>query len=102
MKEATIKEPQTLDMLAQIYKNKGKKSTIIEAIVTSSAVINERVYVQQVSAERKLVISKWVKNVKVVRFTAEEWLILRGHLTGSAAAIEAARALSVSSSDRKV
>lgn len=78
MKKATIKCIEVCDRLATTYDDKEQLDTIIEVIVSTSATIGDRVRLPELDAERSVIKSRWVRSVKVVHFTAAEWLYLRG------------------------
>lgn len=101
MKKAEIDNKGICDQIATIYMNRGQGETVFEVVVETLAKIRERVRIDAIIAERTVWRSRYMADEKVVHFTAQEWFYLRGLDKGSAAAIEAARGIEVSSSDRK-
>ena len=91
MRKATLKCMDVCDRLAQFYEDKEQRGTIIEVIVRTSAEVGDRVKLPELGAERSVISSRWINSDKVVHFTAEEWLFLRGIKRALPHLVDAAR-----------
>lgn len=78
MKKAKIKGIEVVDSLAATYLRKKQGGTIMEVLVETRAEFGERVKIEELGAVSSVVNSRWVDNVKVVHFTANDWQYLRG------------------------
>jgi hypothetical protein len=93
MKKATIMCPETVDSLSKTYESRQQGGTIIEVLVKTRAEFGERVRLDEISAERTIINSRWVASVKVIHVTAQDWRYLRGTERGLPSVIDAARQL---------
>lgn len=102
MKRATILAKKVCDGLALIYESKGQLDTIMEIIVQTRGEAGELVNLHEIGATRSVLISRWLKNAKVVHITATAWLRLRGTARATKDQSSPRREEEESSSDRKV
>lgn len=79
MKKATILNFDQVDRLAKHCTENEQQNTVLEIAIETRAEIHERVRLPQIDAERTVIASRMVHNLKVVHLTAIEWAILRGH-----------------------
>ena len=91
MKKATIDIRAMCDRFAEYYARKDQGGTFFEAVVNTRAKVGERVDLIELGAQRSVLESRWVRSVKVVHFTADDWLYLRGLKSAEPALIDTAR-----------
>lgn len=81
MKTAWIEKPEQVDELAQYYLWRGLQKTPMEIALSTKGVIGEEVRLYTPRVLVTLTASNWSPNIMVARFTANEWLTLRGLTT---------------------
>lgn len=94
MKKANIEARTVVDRIALCYADRDQGGTYIEVIVKTRADIGERVLIEELGAQRNVLRSRWLTNVKVVLITADEWRYLRGTVWVEPRMLGSARQLS--------
>lgn len=95
MKKATIDNLAQVDRIANHWCRAAQEHSILEIHINTRAKIHERVRLPQIGAERTVIASRMVHNLRVVHITAAEWQYLRGTTKANDHELARARALTI-------